>query len=514
MTSSTTSSTEPGPAAGDVPPRAASPLLLPTVLIGVALVAMSISGTAIALPGIGTDLDTAGSALNWAVAGYNLAFAAMTLVAGAAADRAGRRRVFISAATLFAVGFLATAFAPTIHVLDAARILSGVGAAGVMAAGGALLASAYEGAALNRAFAFMGTMAGTGIAVGPTLVGGLVDLIGWRGSFGAFAATSVLIAVAATRLTESRHERARTDWIGSGLFVMALSAVMFALLEGPEHGWGHPMVLAGFGVGVVGSVLFAVAQRRGSAPILAPELVANRGFMGWCLATLTTSIGFLGALVFLPTYLQAAAGYSPVAAGLVMLLLTAPVLVMPILAAALVNRGMSARHLIITALVLVVVGNAGLLVLRPENTTVLVALPLLLIGIGMGTSFGIADGQAMALVPAGLVGTAAGFLNTLRGAAEAIVIAAFSASLLGFLTSRLGDSQHAADVAAGRLTAAGDPGYGTEIDALTSSWHFTQVGVGVLCLLLTAAVALLHFTRSGRAITENAGHRERPRQES
>ncbi|GAA2812276.1 MFS transporter [Kribbella solani] len=493
MTSPTTSPTEPG---APVTPRVPSRLTLPVVLTGVALAAMSISGTAIALPSIGTDLGTAGSALNWAVAGYNLAFAAMTLVAGAAADRAGRRRIFVVAAVLFAAGFLVTASAPTIQVLDAARIVSGIGAAGVMAAGGALLASGYDGAARNRAFAFMGTMAGVGIAVGPTLVGGLISLTGWRGSFGVFAALAALIAAGATRLAESRDEHARTDWIGSGLFVIALTAVMFALLEGPSFGWIHPVVIAGFGVGAVGLIVFVVAQRRGAAPMLAPELVANRGFMGWCLATLTTSIGFLGVLVFLPTYLQAVSGHTPVAAGLVMLLLTTPVLVAPVLAATAVNRGVSARVLIMTALVLVVVGNVALLILRPDHTAVRVAVPLLLIGIGMGTSFGITDGQAMALVPARLLGTAAGFLNTLRGAAEALVIAGFSASLLGFLTSKLDDRGHAADVAAGHLTPS-DPVRAFEIGAFTTSWHFTQLGVGALCLLLTAAVAALHFTSPG-----------------
>lgn len=479
-------------------------LTLPVVLIGVALVAMSISGTAIALPEIGADLDASGSALNWAVAGYNLAFAAMTLVAGAAADRAGRRRVLTVAAGLFAAGFLATAFAPTIEVLDAARIVSGIGGAGVMAAGGAVLASTYEGAARNRAFALMGTMAGVGIAVGPTLVGALISLTGWRGSFGIFAAIALGVTIAAARLGESRDRDARTDWIGCGMFVAALSAIMFALLEGPELGWGHPAVLTGIVLGLVGAVAFALAQRRSPAPLLAPELVTNREFMGWCLATLTTSIGFLGVLVFLPTYLQAVSGHTPVKAGLVMLLLTAPVLAAPVLAASLVNRGVSARLLIMTALALVVVGNLGLLVLRPESTTLLIAFPLLLIGFGMGTSFGITDGQAMALVPARLVGTAAGLLNTLRGAAEALAIAAFSASLLAILTHRLGSSEHAADVAAGRLAALGDARRSDEVAAFTASWHLTQLGVSALCLLLSVGVAVLVVTPS-RAATAPRG---------
>ncbi|ASR39138.1 arabinose ABC transporter permease [Prauserella marina] len=477
-------------------------MTLPVVLVGVALVAMSISGTALALPSMGRELDASGSALNWVVAGYNLAFAAMTLVAGAAADRAGRRRMFIIAAAVFSAGFVGTALAPSILVVDVARIVSGIGGAGVMAAGGALLASNYDGAARNRAFAFMGTMAGVGIAMGPTLVGGLISLAGWRGSFVVFAVVGAVIAIGARRLVESRACEARTDWIGSALFVGALSALMFALLEAPEIGWAHPAILCAFAGGGVGLAAFAVTQRRSAAPVLAPELVAERGFMGWCLATLTTSFGFLGVLVFLPTYLQAVAGHTPATAGLAMLLLTAPVLLAPVLAVSLVNRGVSARLLIMIALALVVAGNFGLLALGAENTTAVVALPLLLIGVGMGASFGITDGQAMSLVPARLVGTAAGFLNTLRGAAEALVIAAFSAALIGVLTARLGDANHAAAVAAGDLDPARGPGYDAEIDAFTASWHLTQTGIGIACLLLSAIVAVLLFSSPHRSLGE------------
>ncbi|WP_229119411.1 MFS transporter [Enemella evansiae] len=495
MDSSSTSTETPPIGATATPSR----LTLPVVLVGVALVAMSISGTAIALPNIGRDLNASGSPLNWVVAGYNLAFAAMTLVAGATADRVGRRRVFVASATIFALGFLVIALAGSIVVIDIARIVSGIGGAGVLAAGGALLASSYDGAARNRAFAFMGTMAGVGIAIGPTLVGALIAASGWRGSFVVFAVLGALIALGAVRLAESRARDGRTDWLGSVLFVAALSALMFALLEGPEMGWGHPGVLIALGGSLVAFVVFGVVQRRSPAPVLAPELIANRRFMGWCLATLTTSIGFLGVLVFLPTYLQSVAGYAPVVSGVAMLLLTAPVLVAPMLAVTLVNRGVSARMLIMIALLMVVVGNFGLLLLGPRNTVALIAVPLLLVGIGMGSSFGITDGQAMSLVPVRLVGTAAGFLNTLRGAAEALVIAAFSAALLGFLTARLGEPGGAAGVAAGRLDAAPGPVRGVQIEAFTAAWHLTQIGVGVVCLVLSVVVGVLLFAKPGRA---------------
>src|SRR5690606_2762113 len=453
------------PATAGRPP----PLTPPVVLVGAVLLAMSISGAAVALPSIGRDLDTSGAPLNWVVAGYNLAFAAMTLIAGSAADRIGRRRVFVAAALVFAAGFLATALSPTIILIDLARIVSGAGGAGIMAAGGAILASSYDGAARNRAFALMGTMAGVGIAIGPTLSGLLIDATGWRGGFAAFTVAGLLVALGATRARESRAQvSGPVDWAGSALFVAALSLLMFALLEAPALGWLHPGVLISGFAGLAALVLFGVVQRRSPAPVLAPALVANRGFLGWSLATLTTSIGFLGVLVFLPTYLQAAAGLSASAAGAAMLLLTAPVLVVPMAAVTLVNRGVPARLLIVVALALVVAGNLWLMALNADHAVTAVAAPLVMIGVGMGASFGITDGQAMALVPSGAVGMAAGFLNTLRGAAEALVIAAFSASLVGLLAAKLGDAGRAAAVSAGRLTGGAEP---RELDAFTWSWQ-------------------------------------------
>ncbi|MEV4571001.1 MFS transporter [Nonomuraea sp. NPDC049419] len=464
------------------------------VLVGVVLVAMSISGTAVALPSIGRDLNASGSLLHWVVAGYNLAFAAVTLVAGSAADRIGHRRVFIAAALVFVTGFLVTALSQAIILADIARIVSGVGGAGIMAAGGAILASSYAGEARNRAFALMGTMAGVGIAVGPTLSGLLITTTGWRESFAVFAVIGLLVVLGATRTRESRATgTGPIDWTGSALFIAALTLLMFALLEAPAFGWTHPAILVTAVAGLVTLVLFGLSQRRSAAPVLAPFLVANRGFLGWSLATLTTSIGFLGVLVFLPTYLQAAAGLSPAAAGVTMLLLTAPVLIMPMAAVALVNKGVSARLVMVIALVLVVAGNLWLMSLNADDAVAAVAVPLVMIGLGMGASFGITDGQAMALVPADAVGMAAGFLNTLRGAAEAMVIAAFSASLIGLLAARLGDTTRAAEVGAGRLTPGAES---AELDAFTWSWQLTQLGAGLLCLMLSIVVAALIYSHA------------------
>jgi MFS family permease len=121
-------------------------ITLAVVLLAFINVPMSISGAAVAPPGIGADLHTAGAPLQWVMNAYNLTFASFMLVTGSAADLVGRRRIFLVGAGLFAAGSLASAAAPGIVLLDPARALLGIGAAGVFASGGAILATTFDGA--------------------------------------------------------------------------------------------------------------------------------------------------------------------------------------------------------------------------------------------------------------------------------------------------------------------------------------------------------------------------------
>src|SRR5690606_18827422 len=148
------------------------------ILIGLLPLPMSMSGASIAIPHIGADLDTGGAAAQWVVTGYFLTASALMLVAGSLADVLGRRRIYRLGALVYATGSLAAALAPTIGVLLAARILTGVGAAGVMASGGAILAATFTGPARTRAFAAMGAVAGVGLALGPSVSGWIVEALG------------------------------------------------------------------------------------------------------------------------------------------------------------------------------------------------------------------------------------------------------------------------------------------------------------------------------------------------
>lgn len=391
----------------DLAPRAA--LTLGPVLLGCLVVPMAMSGTAAALPRIAAELGGGGGALQWVVTGYFLAASCLMLVAGALADRHGRRRVFAAGAGLYALSTFGAALAPQILALDVARTLSGAGAAGVMAGGGAVLAGAFEGPARTRAFALVGTAVGVGLAFGPTLGGWLVTALGWRAMFAAFGAAGLLLVGGAAFMTESRAARpAPFDLPGAAAFVLGAAGLTYGTNQAATYGWSSPRVLGWFGAGLLLLALFAAHQRRTAHPLLDLGLLRGEPFTGWLLAALTAALGTAGVLVHLPAYLQGAGGLSAGEAGAVLLALTLPVLAVPPLAGRLVNGGSSPRLLILLGLGLVAAGNAWLTVPAPDSGAAVLTGPLLCVGAGNGLAAALVDAQAMAHVPPGRVGMAAG----------------------------------------------------------------------------------------------------------
>ncbi len=440
MASSTTDPARPAPAppAPDVSAPAAGGLTLFAVLLAVFVVPTSISGTAVALPEIGADTGAGAAALQWVVNAFNVAFACFTLVWGTLADLVGRIRAFAAGAAIFAVASLGCALAPNIYVLDGARALAGLGGAAIFACGSAIMSSAFEGPARAKAFALFGTVAGIGVALGPTVSGPAVDALGWRWIFGLQAVLLAVVLACVPAISRRVGDRAarsgRLDVRGAVVFVVAMAAMTYAIVQGSEWGWTAPATLGLLLLSVVLLAAFGALAKRTEAPLLDLSVVRNRRFLAYTLVPVAASFGFVTQLTYLPSYLSNVAGYSASAAGATMLLLTIPVLALPLVGLKLVERGISPLAVVFASLVCLLVGDLALLTLGPDTTLLAMAVPMLVTGAGMGLSAGLVDGQALGLVEPEKAGMAAGFLNTLRLGSEAIAVAVFGSALVSLAT--------------------------------------------------------------------------------
>ncbi|MFI6152919.1 MFS transporter [Kitasatospora sp. NPDC051170] len=495
-------------------------LVLAAVLVAVFVVPTSISGTGVALPSIGADLHAGLVPLQWVVNAFNVAFACFTLVWGSIADIIGRVRAFALGAVIYAAASLVSVLATDVLLLDAARALAGVGGAAIFSGGAALLSTVFEGPARGRAFALFGTVAGIGVSFGPSLSGVLIDGAGWRWVFAVHVAVLALVLPAVPAMSRAvghtRNPDARVDVPGSALFVLAMLLLTTAIAQGSQWGWGSAGVLGLFAGTAVALLAFVAVERRVAHPVLDLGVVANRRFLALCLVPVAGSFGFVTMLTYLPGYLTGAAGYSSGAAGAVMLLLTVPMLVLPMAAAKLVARGASALGVIRLSLVLLLVGVLGLELFSPEVNLGLVALPMLVTGAGYALAAGLVDGQTLELVAPERAGMAAGFLNTMRLGSEAIAVAVYGALLATVVTARTQDALagYPVDPAAVAATAAGGDLAGPVasvpegqrdgltrvlVDAYDGAFH-TVAGVlaGICAALLVLVLVLLRGSAKQR----------------
>ncbi|WP_431036064.1 MFS transporter [Streptomyces sp. P6-2-1] len=472
----------PGPHAGDTP-AGPGKLTLFAVLLAVFVVPTSISGTAVALPDIGAGTGTAqGSAsLQWVVNAFNLAFACFTLVWGSLADLIGRVRAFALGAAVFALASLACALAPNVYVLDGARALAGLGGAAVFACGSAILSSAFEGPARAKAFALFGTVAGVGVALGPTVSGPAVDALGWRWIFGLQAIVLAVVLgcvpAIARGVREPLRGAGRLDVRGAVVFVLAMAALTYTIVQGSAWGWASAGTLGLLLASLVLFGVFGALARRTDAPLLDLSAVRDRRFLAYTLVPVAASFGFVTQLTYLPSYLSTVAGYSASAAGTTMLLLTLPVLVLPLAGAKLVERGTSPLAVVFASLVCLVIGDLALLLLGPDTSLAVMAPAMLVTGAGMGLSAGLVDGQALAMIEPAKAGMAAGFLNTLRLGSEAIAVAVFGSVLASLIASH-------------------GSGSGPGASSYDDAFHVLLWVMAGVCLLLGALVVSL--AREGR----------------
>lgn len=413
---------------------------LPVLLLAQFVTPLSIAGTAIALPLVSKDLGTDETGLQWVVNGFNVTFALFALVWGAVSDRVGYRTAFRAGSALVVTGGVLSALAPSLLLLDLARMLAGVGAAAILTGASALISHLFEGPRRTRAFAIFGTINGLGLALGPTISGGLIGLVGWRGIF-AVQAAFVLVAL-----------------IGSA---------------------------------AIPGVAAAARPAGKKEPILDVGLLANREFLATCLIPVAGSIGFVTLLTYLPSALSGVRDMSTGASGALMLIMTLPVLIAPMAVAKAVTTvpWVTFGRVIYASLVCLIVGTAGITVLSADGSLIALVVPMLLIGAGFGLPIGLVDGHALSVVPAERAGTAAGLLNFGRIGSEALFVALY-ATVLSALIDRQLDGPAAAQTAAGQF---GQP------EAYLDAFRVVALTLTALVVIITLSVALLRASAGRRA---------------
>jgi EmrB/QacA subfamily drug resistance transporter len=293
---------------------------LGAMAMAVFVVANDVTALSVALPRIESDFDADVGTVQWVISAYALIFGVLIVTGGRLADLLGRRRIFFVGAGIFAVFSLLGGLAPEVWMLIACRALMGIGGALMWPA---TLGMTYSILPKERAALAGGLIigaAGFGNAAGPLIGGLLTDLLDWRWIlFLNVPIAAVACLVTWSAVPESRAEGVERgfDYAGVATLTIGLAALLVALDEVDDYGWGSAWILGLLAIFAVLLAAFVLQERRAGDRALVPrDVMANRAFASACLAVLLMSPTFFVALVYLPQFMQKILGYSPVEAGL------------------------------------------------------------------------------------------------------------------------------------------------------------------------------------------------------
>jgi EmrB/QacA subfamily drug resistance transporter len=295
-----------------------SKFTLPLLCSAQFMVILDITVVNIALPSIQSDLGLAAKDLQWVITAYTLAFGGLLLLGGRAADLFGRRRVFLAGLATFGAASLAAALAGSPAALIAARAAQGVGAALLSPAALSLVTTLYdEGPARNRALAAWAAVAASGGAVGVLVGGALTSAFDWPAIFLINLPVGAAVALGALRLLPAGDAPGgRIDVLGAGLATGSLVALIYALVEAPDAGWGSPQTLGLLAVAFAGLAAFVAVEQRVAAPLVALRVFRRRPTVV-ALALMVAGMGtVMSSFFFLTAYLQEGLGHSALRTGL------------------------------------------------------------------------------------------------------------------------------------------------------------------------------------------------------
>ncbi|HEX4490675.1 MAG TPA: MFS transporter [Acidimicrobiia bacterium] len=264
----------------------------------------------VALPTIGRDLHAGIRELQWILDGYLVTLSALLLLGGSLGDLYGRKRGFLAGLVGFTAASAACGFAPNAHVLVAARVVQGAGAALLVPGSLALISASFHPDDRGRAIGAWSGLAGVAGAIGPFLGGWLIDAVSWRLIFFINVPLAALcFAITVRYVPESSDIEERgvhPDYAGALAASLGLAATAYGLIE--------RIVPVGV-VGVLVLVAFLVIEARVEHPMLPLSVFRSSQFSGANLTTLAVYTGLGGTTFALVLQLQKSMGYSALEAG-------------------------------------------------------------------------------------------------------------------------------------------------------------------------------------------------------
>ncbi len=382
--------------------RRVRPVLVLTVVLVAALV-INVETTIVnvALPTLNSALGASTRGLQWIVDAYNLAFAALVLAGGTVGDKFGRRGTLIAGLTLFAASSVAAALCTSTGPLIGARLVMGVASALIYPTTLAIITDTFRDPKQRAAaIGVWGAVTGLGVAVGPIMGGALLESFWWGSLFLSMVPIALAAALGALVFISpsSVESDARLDRGGLVLSVAMLGALVYTIIEAPDHGWTAPRTLAGFAIALVSAVAFVVWERRQTDPLIDVTLFTNLRFSAASGAVTVAFFALFGFIFLITQFFQLLQNYGPLETGVRILPVALSIAVGSVLGTRLAVTRVGTKAVVFVGLVMLTAAFAWVATASVDISYLQVAAQMVVLGGGLGLTTATATDSIMGVV--------------------------------------------------------------------------------------------------------------------
>lgn len=356
--------------------------------------------------------------MSWVITAMMLTMTIAMPVAGKLGDQLGRKWLYVGGIGLFTLGSVIGGFADSMTALIFGRAVQGFGGGFMMINSQAIIAEIIPARRRGKYMGFIGAVFGVSSILGPVLGGWFTSGPGWRWGFwmniplGLLAMT---VSGLVLKLRTGDPSKFRFDWLGT--LIMAITTTSLVLLTtwaGTQYAWTDPVII-GLGIAtLVGAVAFVAVELRVADPLIPPRLFRNRNMALTTVAGVVLGLAMMGALAYLPTYLQMVHGLTPMMSGLLMIPMMVGMMVTSTVVGIIITHTGEYKKYPIVGMGVVTIALVLMGLLTPDTPRW--ALGLLFFGFGFGLGLVM---QVLVLIvqnsfPVAVVGTATAANNFFR----------------------------------------------------------------------------------------------------
>ena len=399
--------------------------ILFAVLLGLFLGALDQTIVGPALPTIVTQLS-GNDYYVWAITIYLLTSTISVPFWGKLSDIYGRKPIFMIGIVIFLIGSALSGLSQNMGMLILFRGIQGIGAGSLFPVALAVIGDLFTPQERGKYQGLFGAVFGIAFVVGPLVGGFLTENVGWHWIFYVNIPIGIVSLIVIQRLLPTVKTASATrnfDLIGGAIFTVAMVFLLVGLTNKQFGEWTDPTVGGFILVGLIGTVLFILAESRAKEPIVPLDLWRNRTYSASMVSTFFAAFAFFGAIVFLPRWFQVVESFSPTNSGLAALPLMVGLIASSIGSGFLVSRTGRYKWLLVGAIALM--GFATLLMtqLTKDTPVPIVWLWMFIAGLGVGPTFSVFTIVIQNAVPFRQLGVATSNLTFFRQIGGTIALA-------------------------------------------------------------------------------------------